>query len=118
MTMTLGSSIRHSPSNHKNRLACVPIIVTKDQLRAPENEWPKRTTHVALQPPLLVRCLPSLCCLRTWLPGSCAQAPVGPSSAPKPGACLPAQAPAWPRRCPLPPAGGHLQAEAARSHPW
>jgi len=116
--MTLGSSIRHSPSNHKNRLACVPIIVTKDQLRAPENEWPKQTTHVALQPRLLVRYLPSLCCLRTQLPGSCAQAPVGPSSAPKPGACLPAQAPAWPRRCPLPPAGGHLQAEAARSHPW
>ena len=118
MTMTLGSSIRHSPSNHKNRLACVPIIVTKDQLRAPENEWPKRTTQVVLQPRLLIRCLPSLCCLRTRLPGSCAQAPVGPSSAPKPGACLPAQAQARPRRCPLPPAGGHLQAEAARSHPW
>jgi hypothetical protein len=95
------------PSNHENKLACVPIIVIKN------NCVHLKMNGLNGQP--MRRYSPS--CWSAACPASAACVPGYRVPAPKrqlPLAPCPSRVPV----CRTRPPGGHLQAEAARSHPW
>jgi hypothetical protein len=106
------------PSNHENKLACVPIIVIKN------NCVHLKMNGLNGQP--MRRYSPS--CWSAACPASAACVPGYQVPVPKcqlPLAPRPSRVPVCRTRprpgraaAPLPLAGGHLQAEAARSRPW